>query len=147
MVNHNLVKRDLVAGILLFDCCRCQGRAPHFLRPTHKKPILPLRGPWIVFLCVGSVSAAQQPTEQRPIRKVEARLVRRLGLPGAIHRTRPTSFLCVGIEPTLRWPCPECVRMPCVEPPWPFLSHPSPPFLFPPRTSRTSRPRTRRRAP
>ena len=48
----------------------------------------------------------QQPAAQQPIRVVVARQAHRCPPPGTPHRTRPTVFLCVGIEPTLRWFCP-----------------------------------------
>ena len=51
----------------------------------------------------------QQPAAQQPIRVVVARQAHRCP-PGTLHRTRPTVFLCVGIEPTLRWFCPACGR-------------------------------------
>ena len=56
----------------------------------------------------------QQPAAsfQRPIRAVVARRAHHQGLPGDIHRTRPIICLCVGIEPTLRWPCPAHGRSP-----------------------------------
>ena len=54
----------------------------------------------------------QQPAAQQPIRVVVARQAHRRP-PGTPHRTRPTVFLCVGIEPTLRWFCPACGRTRC----------------------------------
>ena len=57
--------------------------------------------------------SSRQSAIQRPVRMVVARHVRPLTLQGrAIGRAR-FPFLCVGVEPTPRWPCPACVRMPC----------------------------------
>ena len=120
-----------------------------------------------------ALEVSQQPTTnaQQPVRAVVARLTHSKCAPWTVHRTRPTVFCAraSGLRseglalnaggrrvPTRRGARQRlaavrrreaAVNRPLAGPTWTCPSRPSPPFLFPPRTSRTCRPRRRRRAP